>query len=169
MKPVRITSSSARAGRSAPVGDGAKSHLPAVDAEFRALTSWVIAKSRDLANLAEFSSSSRETMSALAVLIAETILSRWRATLTGLAAPRGPLPLFVAGLPQALVVVLAPSLSVKNVHTLPPPAATYSSPSVGKKFSTLKVASLRSPPTFCGAALAARVCWSCGWVGEGAP
>ena len=29
---------------------------------------------------------------------------------------------------------------------------------VGKKFSTLNVASLRSPPTFSGAALAMRVC-----------
>src|SRR3954454_1565021 len=128
MKPVRMTSSSASAGRSAPVGDGAKAHLPALDAAFSAETSWVIAKSRLLPNLAEFSSSSRETMSALAVLIAETILARWRATLAGLAAPRGPLPELVEGLPHALVVVLAPSLSTKKLQLLPPPMATYSSP-----------------------------------------
>ena len=112
MKPVRITSSSASGGRLRPIGEGAKAHLPGVDAAFSALTSWVIAKSRFLPNLAEFSSSSRETMSALAVLIAETILSRWRPTLTGFAAPRGPLPL-LDGLPQALVVIWLPWRSLK--------------------------------------------------------
>jgi hypothetical protein len=75
MKPVRMTSSSTSAGRSPPVGDGANAHLPG-SVTLSAFTSSLIAKSRDLPNLAEFSSSSSETMSASTVLMAATILSR---------------------------------------------------------------------------------------------
>ncbi len=46
-------------------------------------------------------------MSALAVLIAETILSRWRIRLAVLAAPRGPLGV------QLLLVIWLPARSVK--------------------------------------------------------
>ena len=76
MKPLRITSCSDSGGRSAASGEGTAAQVPAPASAFSAVTSASIAKSRGLPKWTEFSSSSRETMSASAVLMAATILSR---------------------------------------------------------------------------------------------
>ena len=101
MKPLRMTSCSEVGG--SVVADGTAAQVPAPASALRAETSSLIAKSRGLPNLTEFSSSSRETMSASAVLMAATILSRWRSRFAWLAAPRGPSGshrLLVIGLPS---------------------------------------------------------------------
>ena len=74
MNPLRITSCSIVGGRTA--GDGTAAQVPGPATALRAFTSSLIAKSRFFPNLTEFSSSSRDTMSASAVLMAATILSR---------------------------------------------------------------------------------------------
>src|SRR3954471_7785749 len=93
MKPTRMTSCSDVGGSAAAAGDGTAAHVPAPASALSAETRVLIAKSRGLPNFTEFSSSSRETTSALAVLMASTILACCRARLAALAAPRGPLGL----------------------------------------------------------------------------
>ena len=80
MKAVRITSSSATAGRSAGAGEGTNSQTSEPAAALSASTSEDSASSRRFAPAycAEFSISSRESTSAPRVLMAATILARWR-------------------------------------------------------------------------------------------
>ena len=80
MNAVRITSSSVTAGRSAGAGEGTNFQTAEPAAALSASTSEDSASSRRSgpAYCAEFSISSRDSTSAPRVLIAATILARWR-------------------------------------------------------------------------------------------
>ncbi|WP_460494460.1 hypothetical protein [Dactylosporangium cerinum] len=88
MKALRITSSSARAGRTA--GEGTYAHTGAPAAALSASTRVASAASRGWPNFAEFSTSSRDTMLAPSRLMPVTIFACCRWKLTSFAAPRGP-------------------------------------------------------------------------------
>ena len=109
MNAVRMTSCSARSGRTAGEGANAQRVLPA--SALSAATSAETASSRSASPSAtEFSISSRDTMSTSMALIAVTILPCWRSKSSVRAAPRGPVGL------QLLTVIGLPARSVKNVQ-----------------------------------------------------
>ena len=145
-----MTSCSASGGRSAAAGEGTKAQRVLPASVLRAATSLLTASSRLRPNCTEFSISSSDTTSALIALIDLTILLRWRRRFVSSQAPRGPLGL------QEFTAIGLSSRSRNAEHVLVVGLrATNSAAETGKKFSTLKVASLMSPPT--AAAPAGRV------------